>query len=84
MADTKKKTHMLTTVDNPYDPFDQWDQWFQWDTSHGYHTSSFLARVLISSEELSENDQDQDVEWAIDEIIAFNVNGKYRKVSREE
>jgi hypothetical protein len=66
---------MLTTVDNPYDPFDDFDSWFAFDSSHGYHTSSFLARIVVTS--------NLAIETAINEIVQENVLGIYRKVSRE-
>lgn len=75
------EVHMLTTVDNPYDPFTQFNEWFAYDTRKGYHTSSFLARVVKSSDSLSEADQDLALEEAIDEIVKENVSGLYKKVS---
>lgn len=75
--------HMLTTVDNPYDPFTRFDEWYSWDAAAGYHTPSFLARIVKSSDELSEADQDLAIERAIDEIVKENVLGLYRKVSQE-
>jgi hypothetical protein len=72
---------MLTTVDNPYDPFTQWDEWYSYDEGAGYHTVSLLARITKSSHELSEADQSQAIEDAIDEIILENVSGMHRKVS---
>lgn len=74
---------MLTTKDNPFDPFDQFDQWFAYDTSHGYHTPSFLARMVISSDEISETDQALAINDAIDEIVKENITGNYMKVSRD-
>ena len=75
--------HMLTTVDNPHDPFTDFAAWFQWDTMHGYHTPEFLGRIVQDSHELSEADQLLATEQAIDEIVAENVSGVYRKVSRD-
>jgi hypothetical protein len=72
---------MLTTIDNPYDPFTQWDDWFAFDERMGHHTPALLARVTITSEDLSDADQAQAVEWAIDEIVKENFNGMYKKVS---
>jgi hypothetical protein len=72
---------MLTTVDNPYNPFTNFDEWNAWDESSGYHTTAFLARVVRSSEELSEADQHVAIEAAIEEIVSENVSGMYRKVS---
>ena len=75
--------HMLTTVDNPHDPFTEFDAWHQWDTSAGYYTSEFLARIAITSDDISDADQDAALEQAIDEIVRENVLGLYRKVSME-
>ena len=74
---------LLTTVDNPFDPFTQWDDWFAYDSRLGYHTPGLLARVVVSSSELSEPDQVAAIVAAIDEIVDENVLGIYRKVTRE-
>lgn len=74
--------HMLTTVDNPWDPFTQFDQWFVYDTQSGYNTAAYLARIVRSSDELSEPDQAVAIESAIDEIVYYNILGIYKKVSR--
>lgn len=71
---------MLSTIDNPYSPFTEYDEWFAWDTAKGYHTASFLARVAMVSEDLSEADFNLAVDEAIDEIVAENVSGLYIKV----
>lgn len=73
---------MLTTVDNPFDPFTQWDEWFAWDAAAGYHTPGLLARIARQSSELSEGDQHQAVQDAIDECVSMNVLGVLRKVKR--
>lgn len=73
--------HMLTTIDNPFNPFTDYDRWNAYDEAQGYYTSSFLARIVISSSELSEADQDAAIEFAIDEIVRENVLGIYRKVA---
>lgn len=75
---------MLTTTDNPFDPFTQFDEWFAFDESKGYHTSGYLARVVKTSDELSQQDEDIAIELAIDEIVNFNVLGIYKKVTRDE
>jgi len=75
--------HMLTTIDNPFNPFTEFEAWMQFDHSAGYYTSEFLARVVRTSDELSDADQDLAMELGMDEIVSENVLGKYRKVSRE-
>lgn len=74
------KRTMLTTIDNPYDPFTHFDEWNAWDEEARYYTNAYLARVTRTSDELSEADQHQAIEWAIDEIIQENILGLYRKV----
>lgn len=74
---------MLTTIDNPYDPFDNYDEWFAYDDRMGYHSPSLLARITVTSDELSEEDQQLDIEKAIDEIVKENVLGLFKKVTRE-
>ena len=74
---------MLTTIDNPYDPFEEFDAWYAFDARMGYHTPSFLARIVVTSDEISEVDANLANEQAIDEIVEENVLGLWRKVSRE-
>ena len=73
--------HMLTTVDNPFSPLTHFDEWRVWDESHGYYSLSLLARVVVTSADLSESDQDVALEDAINEIVRENVSGKHSKVA---
>lgn len=72
--------HMLTTVDNPFSPFTQFEEWNAYDQMKGYNTLAFLARVRLSSEDLSDAEQQMANESAIDEIIRENPNGLYRRL----
>jgi len=72
--------HMLTTIDNPFDPSTQFDEWNEYDTSMGHHTMAFLARIVKSSDDLSEADQSLAIEQGIDEIVKENVSGLYKKI----
>jgi len=74
---------MLTTIDNPFDPFTQFDLWYSYDHRLGHHTPSYLARIVITSLDLSPAEQEQANEDAIDEIVSENINGLYKKVVRE-
>ena len=72
---------MLTTIDNPYNPFDEFDQWFMFDNDHGYGSCQYLARIARTSDTLSEKENDEEVERAIDEIVRldpFNIYMKYK------
>ena len=73
---------MLTTVDNPYDPFTQYDQWIEYDLRMGYHTQDYLGRMVDTSSDLSEADQDRAIEQAMDDIVNESVLGIYKKVTK--
>ena len=72
--------YMLTTEDNPFSPVTQYNEWYAYDAQLGYHTPAYLARIVITSDELSEADQALAVEQAIDEIIAEHDGKFYQKV----
>lgn len=74
------KFHMLTTVDNPYDPFTQFDEWMEFDHRAGYYSVEFLGRIIVTSSELSDVDQDLAIEQAIDTVVTENVSGMHKKV----
>jgi hypothetical protein len=81
MADVQM---MLTTADNPYDPFTHWAEWYAFDISHGYDTSGYLARVLVSSDELSQADQSTALIDAMNSIILNDNSDLYRIVTSSE
>jgi len=81
-ADNTTTRYMLTTVDNPFDPFTQWNEWLAYDTRLGYDTPGLLARTVNNSFDLSEPDQAIAIDYAIDQIVAENVSGMHRKVSK--
>lgn len=72
---------MLSTIDNPWDPYTHYAEWYAEDARLGYHSPALLARVTISSNELSEYDQELDIVRAIDQIVSENVSGMHRKVT---
>jgi hypothetical protein len=75
--------YMLTTIDNPYNPFTDFDEWYSYDERQGYSTLSYLARIVRSSNDLSEVDQIIEGNRAIDEIVKLNISGIYTKVIQE-
>ena len=78
------KEYMLTTRDNPWNPFTHFDEWFAFDESHGYCSCGLLARVSASTDELSDELENKQNEQAIDEIIRYDFENIYRKVSRDD
>lgn len=74
----------ITTKDNPFDFFTQFDDWFLFDESKGYHTCSYVARIAKTSNDLSELDNEIEIERAIDEILELNLTGNYKKITNKE
>ena len=74
---------MLTTKDNPYDPFTNFDQWFLYDVEKGYNTCGYLGRIARTSSEFSDEENENEIERAIDEIIQYDFMGIYEKVTSD-
>ena len=76
--------YMITTVDNPFNPRTKFDEWNAWDVHAGYHTLALLGRIINTSDDLSEPDQELAIDLAIDEIVKENVSGMHKKIEVEE
>lgn len=74
--------YMLTTVDNPYDPFDNFKEWYMYDVQKGYNSSSYLARIAKTSDEMTDFENEEEIERAIDEIIEHDFMNIYVKVKK--
>lgn len=72
--------NMLTTIDNPFNPFTEYDEWLAYDESKGYYSNGLLARITVSTDELSDAVENSAREAAIDEIIQKDPLGIYVKV----
>lgn len=73
---------MLTTFDNPFDPFEQFTSWFLFDVEKGYNSCAYLDRIARTSEQLSEEENKEEIERAIDEIIKYDFMNIYKKVTK--
>ena len=73
---------MLTTIDNPYNPFENFKAWFLFDVQKGYNSCSYLARIARISDEMTELENDEEIERAIDEIIKHDFMNVYVKVKQ--
>lgn len=69
----------LTTFDNPFDPIEQFDSWLRFDIDKGYNTCCYLDRIAKTSDSLSDEENDKEIERAIDEIVMYNPD-IYKKV----
>ena len=76
-------TTAITTFDNPYDPIDQFTSWFIYDVTKGYNTCGLLGRIARTSDQLSDVENEQEIERAIDEIVRYDFRNIYKKVTRD-
>lgn len=74
----------ITTIDNPFSPFDDFTSWFMFDTEKGYYTSSKLARLTNLEEGMSEVEEDEEIERAIDRLIEIDPLDIYIKIERDQ
>ena len=72
---------MLTTIDNPINPLSDFKKWLEFEIEHGYDTSGYLARFANVTDDMSDEEQEEQIERAIDFIVATNPFGIYYKVS---
>lgn len=74
--------YAITTNDNPYDPFEQFTQWMMFDEQKGYHTCAYLGRIARTSDQFTDEENNHEIERAIDEIIRYDFMNIYKKVKR--
>jgi len=69
---TDERDFMLTTKDNPYNPWTNYDEWYAYDLIKGYNSPSYQARIAVTSDQLSDEENDQIINDAIEEIIRID------------
>jgi hypothetical protein len=74
---------MLTTIDNPFNPFDDYKSWLLFDNERNYFSAERLMRIAQLSDEMTTQEEQKEIERAIDEIIKYDVLNIYQKVERE-
>lgn len=74
----------LTTIDNPFNPLDEFEKWFNFDTVvKGYNSCAYLARIAKTSDQLTDAENEDEIERAIDEIVRFNPR-MYKKIVKDK
>lgn len=73
---------MLTTIDNPFDPFEQFDDWYNFDIEKGYHSCNRLARLANITEDMTDYEESEEIERAIDRLIEIDFLDLFVKVKR--
>ena len=74
----------LTTFDNPFNPFEQFNSWFLFDVEKGYNSCAYLGRIAKTSEQFSDEENEKEIEKAIDEIVRYDFMNIYKKVKRNQ
>ena len=75
---------MLSTIDNPFNPFTDYNAWYSYDLEKGYDSCGLLARIAKISDELTDKDNYEEIENAINEIVAFDPLGIRIKVFKDD
>ena len=82
------KEALLTTIDNEWDPFDNFAEWYSRDLELARQQNrrpccGYLAIIAACSDDVSENEFNQIMNDAIDEIVELDLSGTFKKVTRE-
>jgi len=72
----------LTTFDNPFDPFEDYTSWMLFDKEKGYDSAERLMRIAKLADDMTQKEEDEEIERAIDEIIKFDFLNIYKKVKK--
>lgn len=76
--------YMLSTIDNPYDPFDDFDSWYRFDMDKGYNSCAYLDRIAQTSDQLTTEENNDEIERAINEILKYDFMNIYKKVKQKQ
>jgi len=72
----------LTTFDNPFDPFEDYTSWMLFDKEKGYDSAERLMRIAKLTDDMTQKEEDEEIERAIDEIIKFDPFNIYKKIKK--
>lgn len=76
--------YMLTTLDNPFDPFDDYKAWHMFDCEKGHNTSSRIARIAQLNSEMTQKEEEEEMDRVMDLIIKYDAEDKYIKVQEKQ
>ena len=77
------KISALTTKDNPYSYFNEPDDWEAYERYTGYRATSMIGRFAKTSDDLSVEDNQSEIDRAIDEIIKYDPQHIFIKETKE-
>lgn len=71
----------ITTIDNPYNPLEDFISWYMYDIQKGYFTCSKLARLANLEDNMTEEEENKELERVIDRIIEIDPLDIYKKIN---
>ena len=74
----------ITTIDNPFNPFDDFTSWLMFDIEKGYNSSERVARLVKTTDDMSEVEELEEIERAIDRLIEIDPLDLFTKVVLED
>ena len=78
----EKTVYSISTKDNPYDPLVEFDKWYNFDLNHGYFSLNLLDLHMPDDTSWATEEEEQElVSQAIDEIIANDMENLYVKLT---
>ena len=73
---------MLSTIDNPFNPFEDYSSWLMFDKEKGYDSAERLMRIAKITDDMTQKEENEEIERAIDEIIKYDILNVYIKISK--
>lgn len=74
----------LSAVDNPFDYFTQFNDWNLYEKEKGSDSCETLARIAKVTDDMTQQEIDEEIERAVDEIIKYDFLNMYKKVYRSD
>lgn len=76
------RTCYLTTIDNPFNPSidEQFKDWLNYDNQCKWNCNELLARYCFTSDALTDKENNEEIERAIDEIVNNDPTNMYCKL----
>ena len=78
------RTFSITTIDNPFNPFDDFENWFLFDCEKNYYTLNKLARISKVDDSMTEKEESEEIERAIERLIEIDPLDIYIKVYKKD
>lgn len=76
--------HMLSTSDNPFNPSTEFDSWWIYDHRLGHNCCEKVDFLALTSDQLTDEENQAEIEKAIDSVIINDPTGLFIRVEIDE